>query len=100
MKSTVTWVELPSRYDVLEKLTALANSRISPEAAAEWASEWILADQQPGVEVRADDKAIWSAILQMHGADLRVSPNEYLHGLEDFAEWLSQFRQAHSSGEQ
>jgi hypothetical protein len=40
------------------------------------------------------DPVAWEGLKQLAGADLRVSPTEYLHGESDFHSWLDRLELA------
>ncbi|MBP1858357.1 hypothetical protein [Rhizobium herbae] len=94
MKDTVTYVDLPSRVEVIEKLTALAEGRSVPDDTANWALYWLLADQTPGVDVRIHDWPVWDAITLLAGADAHGGDRPYLYGEEDFVDWLKELTDA------
>ena len=62
---------------------------------AEWASEFITYDD-PEIYPPVDDPGVWQAISQLAGADLQVSPSDFLHGQEDFRAWLQELRSSGS----
>jgi hypothetical protein len=94
MKSTSSVVDLPNRSEVIEWLEALTCGRSRPDEASKWASHWLLADETPGVEVRVVDRPVWDAIVRLAGADLQTSPGSYVHGPDDFSDWLQALREA------
>lgn len=73
----------PDRSYVRQILLDLISGRLTREAAADWASVWVI-DADPSL----DDLVVWRAVQELAGADLRVTPSEYLHTVEDFNEWL------------
>ncbi|WFU83268.1 hypothetical protein QA645_11155 [Bradyrhizobium sp. CIAT3101] len=73
----------PTRSEVREKMLALLGDDTQRQRVADWAAQWVRR-LDPGIE----DAKVWSAIISLSGADLRTSPDEYLHGDEDFASWL------------
>ncbi|CAN7705009.1 hypothetical protein LJR098_002571 [Rhizobium sp. LjRoot98] len=92
MKSRSEIIELPERHEVLSKLTDLINGACSPAEASDWANRWVLADHDPIVDVRIDDRAVWDALMQMSGADLYGGDREFLHDHVDYQAWLDQLR--------
>lgn len=38
---------------------------------------------------------MWQGLEALIGADLRVTPNDYLHGVADFEKWLADLREIH-----
>lgn len=79
----------PTRDAVKCVLHELISGTLSREAASDWASVWVVADD-PGIT----DQAVWATIRELSGADLKVSPNEYLHTLDDFRRWLQNLDRA------
>ena len=73
----------PDRAAVRERLLDLLAGRESREGVATWASTWVTQDD-PDVE----DPIVWNALRELSGADLMISPVDYLHGEDDFHEWL------------
>lgn len=35
-----------------------------------------------------EDPIVWNALRELSGADLMISPVDYLHGEDDFHQWL------------
>lgn len=82
----------PSRREVRARLLALASGGSPRRTAADWAAFWVRMDIPPPM-----DDAVWRALTQLSGADLEVSPGEFLHGEADFLAWLDEFDRAGSS---
>ena len=87
-------MNFPTRTEVSARLTDLTEGRLSPEEAAEWARPFVTDESLQPAHL---DKPVWDAVTRLLGADLRRSPNEYLHGPDDFAAWLAEFRQSTGS---
>lgn len=79
---------LPSRPTVRAHLHDLATGKATREEVADWAQPWVIG-AEPDVEVW--DHVVWRALTQLCGADLRVSPTDYLHSILDFICWLNDF---------
>ena len=92
MKSRSEILKLPERREVLAKLADLVEGRIAPADASDWANRWVLADHDPIVDVRIDDRAVWDALTQLSGADLDGGDREFLHDRVDYQAWLDQLR--------
>lgn len=90
MKSRTTIINLPARSEVMAKLSALVEGRCSPGDASDWANRWVMADHDPIVDVRIDDRAVWDALVQMSGADMHGDDREYLYDQADYRSWLDQ----------
>jgi hypothetical protein len=75
----------PSRDQVREKLHELIVGQVSREEVADWASAWV---REP--EPTVDDAKVWESLKRLAGADLRVSPVDYLHIESDFHLWLDE----------
>lgn len=73
----------PERAAVRERLLDLLAGRASREEVAAWASTWVI-QEDPAVE----DPVVWNALCDLVGADLKISPVDYLHGEDDIHEWL------------
>jgi hypothetical protein len=63
----------------------LLRGDVSREDLATWARQWVAADD-PGVA----DRAVWSALKHLAGADLLAGPSEYLHGEDDIHAWIDE----------
>jgi hypothetical protein len=79
---------LPSAQETEVKLVALADGSASREEVADWASPWVIGDDIP----RDYDRRVWNALLALCGADLKDTPTTYLHGAQNFRDWLAEFR--------
>jgi hypothetical protein len=73
--------------EIMARLDGLAAGRIDPADAADWATG-AMAGDDPALEVPAN----WQALDQLSGADLMSAPGTYLHGQEDFAAWIREYR--------
>jgi hypothetical protein len=81
----------PSRAYTEARLVALVDGSLTPEEAAEWARPFVVDESTHPDRL---DVPVWQALTELLGADLRSSPSEYLHGPDDYASWLTTFRQA------
>jgi hypothetical protein len=79
----------PSRAEVEERLVNLAEGRLSPEDAADWAQPYVIDD---ATHPEVMDWPVWQAIQQICGADLLATSDQLLHGHDDFLTWLTDFR--------
>jgi len=77
----------PSRQDVEQKLLGLLKGNVSREDVADWAAQWVRLEC-PGIE----DRAVWSGLKHLAGADLKESPQSYLHHDIDFHAWLDELQ--------
>jgi hypothetical protein len=84
-------MRFPSRVEVEEHLAALAEGRLSPEEVSDWARPFVVDDSTHPTPM---DWAVWQGLEALIGADLRVTPNDYLHGVADFEKWLADFRRS------
>lgn len=82
-------VPQPSRELLGARLVDLLAGRSTREEIANWAVEWV---REPMPDVQ--DPVAWEGLKQLAGADLRVSPTEYLHGESDFHSWLDRLELA------
>ncbi|HEX6970309.1 MAG TPA: hypothetical protein VF174_16060 [Micromonosporaceae bacterium] len=76
----------PSRRQVRDARVSLIDEPSRVEEIASWALEWLLND-----DVDIEDEVVWDALDTLAGADIQTAPNVYLHGLEDFIAWLTDF---------
>lgn len=74
----------PTRAEVRDKMLGLIGDDKQRQAVSDWAAQWVRR-LDPDIE----DAQVWLAITRLSGADLRMSPDGYLHGDEDFAAWLT-----------
>jgi hypothetical protein len=81
----------PSRAQVRAKLTALAEGHITAQDANDWACPWVVDDSAYPYPI---DEPVWAALTRLCGADLKISPDTYLHGDVDYRAWLEEFDQA------
>lgn len=81
--------DVPDRDAVRQQLLDLLGQRKSRGEVADWASVWVR-EPQPAV----DDPALWEALIQLSGADLQMSPSDYLHSPADFQDWLDRLEEA------
>ena len=70
----------PSRVEVEGHLAALAEGRLSPEEVSDWARPFVVYDSTHPTPM---DWEVWQMLEALIGADLRVTPNDYLHGVAD-----------------
>ena len=83
----------PSRTEIETRLVELLAGKQSREEVANWASQWIRAEE-PGV----DDPAVWKALNELAGADLITIDRPYLHEEVDFRAWLEELRTSSRGG--
>lgn len=75
----ITLADIQSRFD------ALCGEATSREAIAIFAASAMRADDAGELEMEAEfEEKIWDAIIYLSGVDLKNSPSEYLHCLDDF----------------
>ncbi|UNZ21743.1 DNA-binding protein [Streptomyces sp. 891-h] len=72
--------------ELKRRLQQLASGECSAEEVSTWALE-IMESDSPEL----DDEAVWTALDQLSGADLLMSPDTPLHGKKQFEEWLEEF---------
>lgn len=75
----------PELSEVRDRLRDLIAGRRTREDVADWAGQWIYVD-----EPQITDWNVWEALQNLVGADLGVSPTEYLHSEVDFRAWLAE----------
>ncbi|MEU6212719.1 hypothetical protein ABZ891_22790 [Streptomyces sp. NPDC047023] len=76
---------------MIESLIAGDSTR---EEVADWAMFWVTEG-----EGDISNLALWGVLSTLSGADMKVGPDEYMHGIDDFTFWLSEARKAVASGE-
>ncbi|MFI0449617.1 hypothetical protein [Actinomadura sp. 6N118] len=72
--------------EVRARLAALARQDEDPADVADWAIEVMNRD-----DLEVGDPKVWTALDRLAGADLQSAPNVYLHSIQDFEEWLTDF---------
>lgn len=76
----------PSRDVIAQKLRLLVSGELTPQAASNWASPWIMKFDK--IEPPIDPK-VRKALVALAGADLVGDMDgTLLHGREDFEAWL------------
>lgn len=75
----------PSPQEARSWLIDVIAGRATREAAADWASGWVSADD-PAVE----DPATWKALTELSGIDLLEEPGVYFHSELDIHQWLDE----------
>ncbi|MFD7657320.1 hypothetical protein ACFV4N_25370 [Actinosynnema sp. NPDC059797] len=79
--------EPPSRADVERQFERLLSGEASRDEVDRWAGRHVAA----GVDVA---EPVRDALTRLHGVDLPAGPDgEYLHDLEQVAEWLAELRE-------
>lgn len=82
-------LEPPSRADVERQFERLLSGAASRDEVDRWASRYFAG----GVHV--EDPAVWAALERLQGVDLPDGPDgNYLHDLEQVAEWLTELRES------
>ena len=71
---------MPTRDQVLAQLDALIVGSTSREQAAMWAEQFLGSDEFV-------DANVWEGITALLGADLKESPDVYLHDHDNIIEW-------------
>jgi hypothetical protein len=75
--------ETPTKDDVVRTLESLIRGDLSREDASEWARPWITRLHH------ISDPEVRRGIDWLYGADAPTTDRPYLHGEEDFEQWLS-----------
>jgi hypothetical protein len=65
-------------------LTGLIASHVDREVVSDWA----MARIKDANANYSSNAALWTLLERLSGADLKQSPESYLHGVEDFEAWL------------
>ncbi len=70
---------------IKEKFTDLLSEKITFEEASVWASEIMFKDEHDEIEFEPNEdiSKLFSGITYLLGVNLEISPNKYLHTLED-----------------
>jgi hypothetical protein len=79
---------VPSKADLIDKLRALIEGKLSREVIASWANQWILLPDPPDMDAK-----VWEGLTNLSGADLKVAADTYLHNEEDMQSWLEAVEQ-------
>jgi hypothetical protein len=71
--------------DIKEIFNGLISGRISREEADRWAYERMQAFDSDSLEFEpiTNEDLLWSAIQYLYGIDTKVSPDEYMHSIEE-----------------
>jgi hypothetical protein len=83
---------LPTREETASVLRRLAAKSLSSEDASSWAVS-ILQNK----DVSVTDWAVWEALKNIGGADLRNPDGTYLYKIDDFSSWLADLLEAENS---
>jgi hypothetical protein len=78
----------PSRAEVEAKLLDLITGKCDRRQAADWAIRFVENDAD------VEDRAVWTALVALAGADLASSDREFLHGEADFCVWLETLKRS------
>ena len=77
----ITLADIQSTFD------ALCGEATSREAIASFAESAMRSDDAGELEMEAGfEEKIWNAIVYLSGVDLKNSPSEYFHCLDDFVQ--------------
>jgi hypothetical protein len=79
----------PTRSETEAVLTSLADGTLTASEANDWACPFVVEEATHPARM---DRVVWNALTTLCGADLESAPGVLLHGSEDFAGWLAQFR--------
>jgi hypothetical protein len=78
---------VPSRDEVAQQFERLLSGAVGRDVVDRWAGRFFVED------VDVADPVVWRALGRLYGIDLLDGPDgEYLHGLDQVAEWLSELR--------
>lgn len=77
-----------TRGDIEQVFSSLINGDITREEADRWAHERMQAFDSDSLvfEPSKDEEFLWEAIQYLYGIDSRVSPDEYMHSIEEIKE--------------
>ncbi|WP_406362751.1 DNA-binding protein [Streptomyces sp. NBC_01579] len=67
-----------------ELLAGLISGHVDRDEVADWAMEKI----KDANANHFSNATLWTLLDRLAGADLKQSPESYLHGVEDFEAWL------------
>jgi len=87
-------VEL-SRSDIQEVFQNLIEGRISREDADRWAYARMQAFDSNDLSFnpKGDENLLWDAVQYLYGIDTKISPDEYMHSIDDIeAEYSSRWK--------
>ncbi|PLR77510.1 DNA-binding protein [Bacillus sp. V3-13] len=80
-------MEQPTVKDIIEKLELILKGKLSREEVADWASEYVMADD-PSIS----DEVVWEFLQIVSGVDLKDTPDEYLHWDPDIIQWINKYQ--------
>lgn len=74
-----------SRSDIKGVFRALIERRISREDADRWAYARVQAFDSNNLsfDPKVDEDLLWDAVQYLYGIDMKVSPDEYMHSIDD-----------------
>lgn len=77
-----------SNDDIKNIFIKLINESISREDADRWAYKIIEADDLDDLELHPSNKKhiMWEAIDYLYGIDMKLSPDEYMHSIDQIKE--------------
>lgn len=78
-------MEQPSKRQVIEKLEAILDERLSREQVVDWAMEFINND-----EMELTDFQAWELLKRTGGVDAIESPDVYLYSFDDIKRWIAE----------
>ena len=84
-----------SRSDIHDVFQNLIEGRISREDADRWAYARMQAFDSNDLSFnpKVDEELLWSAVQYLYGIDTKLSPDEYMHSIDDVeAEYLSRWK--------
>jgi hypothetical protein len=82
---------LPPRDEVRDRLVRLLEGIDTREKSDEWATAYVLSDEDSRAADPTGDAGVWKALLHLCGSDMKISDTEYLHGPNNFRAWLEEF---------
>ncbi|ARE77506.1 hypothetical protein ACFVZ8_22730 [Streptomyces sp. NPDC059558] len=84
--------DLPTFEVALKMIESLISGESTREDVADWAMVWVSEREQ-----EISDLSLWDVLSTLSGADMKISPDEYMHGMEDFTAWLDEAQKAADS---
>ncbi|WP_314253433.1 hypothetical protein [Streptomyces sp. DSM 40907] len=83
---------MPTFEVALRMIESLISGEYTREEVADWAMIWVSEREQ-----EVSDLSLFDVLSTLSGADMKISPDEYMHGIEDFTAWLAEAQKAADS---
>ncbi|MBQ8941906.1 MAG: DNA-binding protein [Firmicutes bacterium] len=76
----------PTISEITKQIQRYINGELSRENVSDWAYTYIKNDKL----IEEFDSKAWDYLMTVYGMDLLVSPNVYLHSLNEIKDWIKE----------